>query len=129
MKNRRRRGSDAVTDEGSRDGGFGIDRRKVLQGAALAAAVPAAGALAQAARPANATPNRLKAVAVNFQPILGDNKATAAKMTGIIENAARDGANLIVFPEMALQGFERCQDCKNRGSACDRHLAGAELAD
>jgi hypothetical protein len=87
-----------VTDDGSPDSGFGIDRRRLLQGAALAAAVPTAQALAQVAKPESATPNRLKAVAVNFQPVLGDNKATAAKIKGNIESSARDGANLIDFP-------------------------------
>ena len=114
-----------MTDTNEPEDSFDLDRRTLLQGAALAATV---GPLSLSALAATPAPNKLKAAAVNFQPVLNDNKACAAKMKGTIERAARDGCNLIVFPEMALQGFDRCQDCKNRGSACDRHLASAELA-
>src|SRR5262249_48839841 len=46
-----------------------------------------------------------------------------------IEAAAGDGVDLIVFPEMALQGFEKCQACADRGRACNTHLATGELAE
>jgi predicted amidohydrolase len=72
---------------------------------------------------------KLKARAVNFEPVLGDKLATAAKIKGTIEAAGRDGCDLLVLPEMALQGFEMCQPCLDRGSACDRHLADGELTD
>lgn len=107
----------------------GIDRRELLKGAALtAAAVPV---WAQAAAPATAAAfpaTKIKARAVNFEPVLGDRAACAAKIKATIETAARDGVKLIVFPEMALQGFEKCADCAARGRACDRHLATGELA-
>ena len=121
-----------MTDENTPEDSFELDRRTLLQGAALAATAAAVGTLpvsAFAATPMPASPsNKLKAAAINFQPVLNDNKACAAKMKATIERAARDGCNLVVFPEMALQGFERCQGCKDRGSACDRHLGSAELA-
>lgn len=72
--------------------------------------------------------NKLKVRAINFKPIQHDNQACAAKITQTIEVAARDGVNLVVFPEMALQGFEKCEDCAKRGRACDKHLATGELA-
>ena len=110
-----------------------IGRRALLKGAALAATTAAAGSLVQEA--AAATPatggyaTKLKARAINFRPVQHDNTACAAKIKETIDAAARDGVNLIVFPEMALQGFEKCQACADRGRACDKHLATGELVD
>ena len=47
----------------------------------------------------------------------------------MIEAAARDGCDLVVLPEMALQGFEMCQACLDTGHACERHLADGEFVD
>jgi predicted amidohydrolase len=77
----------------------------------------------------DAAPARIRARAVNFEPILHDRAATAAKIKAVLEEAARDGCELAVLPEMALQGFEMCQPCLDTGHACDRHLAEAELVD
>lgn len=112
---------------------FGMHRRAMLKGAALAAATAGttANALAQAAESAMppAPASKLKARAVNFQPVMQDNAACAAKIRETIDTAGRDGVKLIVFPEMALQGFAKCQECADRGRACDKHLATGELAD
>jgi predicted amidohydrolase len=108
-----------------------LNRRSLLQGAVAATAV-AAGPLVQsavAAAPVAAPATSIKARAINFEPVMQDNKACAAKMKATIEAAGRDGVKLVVFPEMALQGFEKCQDCADRGHACDKHLATGELAD
>lgn len=117
----------------------GVDRRGLLKGVAMAAATATAtgastGAFAEnspaALRQVAAVPGaKIKARAVNFRPVMHDNVACAAKIKAAIETAGRDGVKLIVFPEMALQGFEKCQDCADRGRACDRHLATGELAD
>jgi predicted amidohydrolase len=72
---------------------------------------------------------QLRARAVNFAPVLGDKDATATKIKSAIERAAHDGCDLVVLPEMALQGFEMCQACLDAGHACERHLADAEYAD
>jgi predicted amidohydrolase len=72
---------------------------------------------------------KLKVRAVNFAPVLHDKPATAAKIKAAIEDAARDGCDLVVLPEMALQGFEMCQACLDAGHACERHLCIAELAE
>jgi len=74
-------------------------------------------------------PDRLRVRAVNFEPVLGDRQATAARIKAGIEEAARDGCDLVVFPEMALQGFVMCQECLDTGHACETHLAEGELAD
>jgi predicted amidohydrolase len=113
-----------------------MERRRLLQGAAVTAATVGAvrGTFAEAASAASpaAAPSvteKIKARAVNFQPVMGDNQACAAKIKSAIEAAAREGVKLIVFPEMALQGFVKCQDCADRGRACDKHLATGEPAD
>jgi predicted amidohydrolase len=113
-----------------------MGRRRLLQGAAITAATVGAvrGTLGDSASAAALTTSppltdKIKARAVNFQPVMGDNQACAAKIRSDIEAARRDGVKLIVFPEMALQGFEKCQDCADRGRACDRHLATGERAD
>jgi predicted amidohydrolase len=74
------------------------------------------------------SPTKLRVRAVNFAPVLHDKPATAAKIKAAIEDAARDGCDLVVLPEMALQGFEMCQACLDIGHACERHLSVAELA-
>jgi predicted amidohydrolase len=71
----------------------------------------------------------IRVCSVNFAPVLGDKPATAAGIKATIEQAARDGCELVVLPEMALQGFEMCQACLDAGHACERHLADGELAD
>jgi predicted amidohydrolase len=76
-----------------------------------------------------ASQTKLRIRAVNFVPVLHDKPATAAKITVAIEEAARDSCDLVVLPEMALQGFEMCQACLDAGHACERHLAVAEPAD
>lgn len=42
---------------------------------------------------------------VNFASVLGDKPATVEKMIGIIRDAARQGCDLVVFPELALTGW------------------------
>jgi predicted amidohydrolase len=109
---------------------FELNRRSLLRSAMIAAAASAAP-LAETAAAAAVTPpaTKLKARAINFKPVMHDNPACAAKIKETIETAARDGVDFILFPEMALQGFEKCQDCADRGRACDKHLATGELAD
>jgi len=75
------------------------------------------------------TQTQLRARAINFAPVLFDKPATAAKIKAAIEESARDGCDLVVLPEMALQGFETCKACLDAGHACDRHLADGERAD
>lgn len=118
-------------EKNNKSGGIGMDRRAMLQGAVVATAL-AAGPLTQGSAVAasiQAPAVKLKARAINFEPVMHDNKACAAKIRATMETAARDGVKLVVFPEMALQGFEKCQACADRGHACDKHLATGELAE
>jgi predicted amidohydrolase len=76
-----------------------------------------------------AAPERIRVRAVNFEPVLHDREATAARIRKGIEEAARDGCDLVVFPEMALQGFVMCQACLDEGHACETHLEEGEPVD
>ena len=73
-------------------------------------------------------PDRLRVRAVNFEPVLGERQATADRIKLGIEDAARDHCDLVVFPEMALQGFVMCQACLDGRHACETHLSEGELA-
>lgn len=44
--------------------------------------------------------------AVNFHSLWGKKKENLERITGYIEAAAKRGANIIVFPEMALTGYD-----------------------
>lgn len=64
--------------------------------------------------------------AVNFAPVYGDAKATVEKMAANVEEAAAQGADLVVFPEGALVGCHSCAECRERGRPCGACLASAE---
>lgn len=49
--------------------------------------------------------NNLKLAVVNFQPCWGDKSYNLDKMIQYVESAADEGAELILFPEMALTGY------------------------
>ena len=70
--------------------------------------------------------DRVTIAAANFAPIYGDAKATLEKMVAGVEEAAAQGADLVVFPENALVGCQSCSACRAQGSACDDCVARAE---
>ncbi len=47
----------------------------------------------------------LHAAVVNFRIVWGDKEANLRRILGYIEAAAKSGVDLIVFPEMSLQGY------------------------
>ena len=63
---------------------------------------------------------------VNFTPVHDDAKATVDKMTANIVEAAAQGADLVLFPELALLGCGGCAECRALEAACEKHLALAE---
>lgn len=63
---------------------------------------------------------------VNFSPVFGDAKATLDKMTSNVIEAAAQGADLVVFPELALFGCGGCTECGAIEAACEKHLQLAE---
>lgn len=64
--------------------------------------------------------------AVNFAPVYDDAKATVEKMAANIEEAAAQGADLVVFPEGALTGCRSCAECRELDAPCPGCIALAE---
>jgi predicted amidohydrolase len=64
---------------------------------------------------------------VNFESVARDKAATLVKMEATIRDAARQGCDLVIFPELALNTWGSCADCAARHRPCDWHLAEAEL--
>ncbi len=63
---------------------------------------------------------------VNFTPVHGDAKATLDKMVANVLEAAAQGADLVVFPELALLGAGGCDECGAIEGPCERHRRLAE---
>ena len=63
---------------------------------------------------------------VNFTSVYGDAKATLDKMTSNVIEAAAQGADLVVFPELALLGCGGCTECAAIEGACEKHQQLAE---
>jgi predicted amidohydrolase len=49
--------------------------------------------------------NKISVACVNFEPVLGNKRATLDKIKSWIAVAGNEGANIIVFPETALTGY------------------------
>ncbi len=67
--------------------------------------VPLAILLALGCREAPAPPTEVKVAAIQCSSRLGDVAANRAKITALVEEAARRGAKIIVLPEAAITGY------------------------
>jgi predicted amidohydrolase len=65
---------------------------------------------------------------VNFKSVPRDKAATLEKLLQTTRDAARQGCDLVVFPELALNTWGECQDCARERRPCEWHLGQAELA-
>ena len=63
---------------------------------------------------------------VNFHTEWGDKAANLEKMKTVTIEAARRGNNMIIFPELALSGYECGEDAGEGGSSCTMHRELAE---
>jgi predicted amidohydrolase len=72
------------------------------------------------------TPAHVTVAAVNFAPVWGDKRATLDKMKACVVEASAQGADIIVFPEGALQGCGSCEGCRAAGGPCQVHLEKSE---
>ena len=70
-------------------------------------------------------PSLVTVAAVNFDSVPGDTAATLAKMERFVRDAARQGTDLVVFPELALNPYGKCEDCATHHTPCAWHLAHA----
>jgi predicted amidohydrolase len=73
-------------------------------------------------------PSTVTVGCVNFESVAGDEAATLEKMLVFVRDAARQGCDLVVFPELALHAWAPCDDCAIHHRPCDEHLARAEPA-
>jgi predicted amidohydrolase len=65
----------------------------------------------------------------NFEAVPRDKRATLEKMDTVIADAARQGCDLVIFPELALNTWGRCSDCAAEHRPCEWHRGQAERAD
>ena len=64
----------------------------------------------------------IKVSTVAFHAIWGDKEANLNKMKDYLEAAAAEGSNLVVFPEMALTGYDDEEE-KAKPDKMQSHLA------
>ncbi|HUT69880.1 MAG TPA: carbon-nitrogen hydrolase family protein [Desulfatiglandales bacterium] len=64
---------------------------------------------------------------VNFHTEWGDKAANLSKMKAFTVEAARQGNNMIIFPEMALSGYECSEDIEAGTKSCRMHRELAEV--
>jgi predicted amidohydrolase len=64
----------------------------------------------------------------NFASVVRDKTATLEKLLQVVRDAARQGCDLVVFPELALNTWGTCEDCAREHRPCAWHLEQAELA-
>lgn len=76
--------------------------------------------------PSSTTQDLVTVATVNFSPVFGDAKRTLDKMTSNVVEAAAQGADLVVFPELALLGAGSCEECSALEAACETHQRLAE---
>lgn len=72
------------------------------------------------------TPQHVTVACANFATVWGDKRATLDKIKACVVEAAAQGADIVVFPEVALQGYGPCEPCREAGRACDQHVDEAE---
>ncbi|MBI4284362.1 MAG: carbon-nitrogen hydrolase family protein [Chloroflexi bacterium] len=63
---------------------------------------------------------------VNFATTWGNKATNLARMKAHIESAVAVGSNIIVFPELALNGYECGEESKRDGRSCTMHHETAE---
>jgi predicted amidohydrolase len=74
-------------------------------------------------------PSTVRVAAANFEAVPHDKAATANRMTEVVGRAATAGADLVVFPELALNTWGPCAACASAHRPCPWHLGQAEPAD
>ena len=71
-------------------------------------------------------PSLVTVGSVNFASVERDKAATLAKLLQTTREAARQGCELLVFPELALNTWGRCDECATAHEPCGWHLEQAE---
>jgi predicted amidohydrolase len=74
-----------------------------------------------------AHPKLVTVGSVNFDSVPRDKAATLEKLIQFVRDAAHQGCDLVVFPELALNAWGECEECSAEGRPCRWHLDQAEL--
>lgn len=74
-------------------------------------------------------PTAITVACANFASVPRDKPATVAKLVAVVRDAAAAGADLVIFPELALNSWGECGDCASAHAPCGWHLEQAETAD
>ncbi len=64
---------------------------------------------------------------INFQTAWGDKAANLSKLKTLTIEAARQGNNMIIFPELALSGYECSEEAGEGKKSCRMHRELAEV--
>jgi predicted amidohydrolase len=74
-------------------------------------------------------PASITVACVNFEAVPRDKAATLDKMATFVADAAAQGADLVIFPELAINTWGRCVECAELHRPCTWHREQAEPAD
>ena len=74
-------------------------------------------------------PSAITVACVNFEAVPRDKAATLEKMATFVADAAAQGSDLVIFPELALNSWGRCAACAEHHRPCEWHRTEAERAD
>lgn len=73
-------------------------------------------------------PSTLTVGCANFESVPRDKATTLEKILHTMRDASRQGCDLVVFPELALNTWGTCADCAREHRPCRWHLGQAETA-
>ena len=74
-------------------------------------------------------PSQITVACANFATMPRDKGASVDKLIVVMREAASRGADLVVFPELAINTWGSCPECTSAHSPCEWHLSEAEVAD
>jgi predicted amidohydrolase len=71
-------------------------------------------------------PETVSVACINFHTVWSDKAANLVRMKRFTTEAAKQGNNIIIFPELALSGYECSQDIGAENKSCQMHRELAE---
>ena len=74
-------------------------------------------------------PTRITVACANFSTTPGQKAGSVGKLIDVMGDAAGRGADLVVFPELAIDSWGTCPECAAAHAPCEWHLNEAEDAD
>lgn len=74
-------------------------------------------------------PSRVTVACANFSTAPRDKAGSVDHLIAVATEAAERGADLVVFPELAINTWGHCEPCATAHAPCDWHLSEAEIAD